>query len=75
MRISSTTNSSKLGSAIMSKFVDLAGNNLRRSVGGLKAFEAAFLSDYSIVLTMYSIYILLYYILYSILLYHIILCY
>jgi len=32
MRISSKTNSTKLGSAIMSKFVDVAGNNLKRTV-------------------------------------------
>jgi len=32
MRVSKTTNSTKLGSAIMSKFVDVAGNNLKRTV-------------------------------------------
>lgn len=32
MRISRQTNSTKLGSAIMSKFVDIIGNNLKRSV-------------------------------------------
>eukprot|EP00434_Breviolum_minutum_P036542 symbB.v1.2.032378.t1/scaffold3885.1/size48838/2 len=32
MRISRQTNSTKLGSAIMSKFVDIVGNNLKRSV-------------------------------------------
>lgn len=32
MRISKQTNSTKLGSAIMSKFVDIIGNNLKRSV-------------------------------------------
>ncbi|CAJ1336240.1 unnamed protein product, partial [Effrenium voratum] len=35
MRISKQTNSSKLGSAIMSKFVDVAGNNLQRSAWAL----------------------------------------
>ncbi|CAJ1396297.1 unnamed protein product [Effrenium voratum] len=39
MRISKQTNSSKLGSAIMSKFVDVAGNNLQRSV--LLEFQGA----------------------------------
>ncbi|CAK9028044.1 unnamed protein product [Durusdinium trenchii] len=32
MRVSRQTNSTKLGSAIMSKFVDIVGNNLKRSV-------------------------------------------
>lgn len=32
LRVSKSTNTTKLGSAIMSKFVDIVGNNLRRTV-------------------------------------------
>jgi len=32
LRVSKTTNTTKLGSAIMSKFVDVVGNNLRRTI-------------------------------------------